>query len=186
MADILIALAILAAAMVAAMVTGAFLLRRALVRANRITRGRRSAAPLTWLWSWRLPARLHRRLRRAAQVAELAVLPLAPDTRRRRAVPPAATTPLHEVAAELVNRAVAVDDWVVSAGRLHPSRARPALAQLVAEVSGVEASCYRLQRVSAEWRSSLDRATSLPPAFPDVHERLDAVEAALAELPSRF
>lgn len=185
MADVLIALAVVAALMMAAMLTGVALLVRSLVRANRVTRSRRSAAPISWLWSWRLPARLHRRLRRAAQAAELATrsLTLPAGDRRSRRAP--ASTPLHEVADDLVARAVVIDDWVVSASRLHPHRARPALAQLATEVSAVEASVHRLHLVSADWRSSLDRAAGaflVPP--PDVHERLDAVEAALRELPS--
>lgn len=176
MTEVLVFLAIAAATSVAVVVAAVQLLLRRLDRANRVVPCRSSHAPIGWLWSWRQPARLHRRLRRAAQVAELAVTPL-----RRGDAPPST---LHDVAGELVARAGTVDDWLVAASRLDRYWGQGRLAELSVEVRDLERSAYRLQLVSAEWRARFDRAAqgAVPP--PNLHERLDAVEAALQELPA--
>ncbi len=153
---------------------GVALVMRSLIRANRVAPGRRSPAPLSWLVSPRLPARLHRRLRRAVRIASFATGTVAP-----------AALPLREVAADLVARAVVLDDWLVAADGLHLGARMPRLAQLAAEVRELEVSAARHHQVSCEWRRCLDQAAAamaVPP--PDVHQRLDAVEAALRELPS--
>ncbi len=153
---------------------GLALVIRALGRANRVASGRRSAAPLSWLASPRAPARFHRRLRRAVGAAEFSVGSLAP-----------AAVPLRDVAGELVGRAVAIDDCLVAAGALHPAARRPRLLQLASEVREVEGSAARLHQISSDWRRCLDQATaSVPVPPPDLHQRLDAVEAALRELPT--
>lgn len=144
---------------------------RAVCRANRVSRRHKSAAPLTWLVSLGALARLHRRLRRAVATAELAVTAVAP-----------AALPLRDVAAELTSRAVAADHWLVTARTLHPVAQRGRVAQLAREVRDIEMSAARLHGLAFEWRRSVDNAVApLPP--PDLHQRLDAVEAALRELP---
>jgi len=180
--ELLYALGIVTAVIVVGTTTACALILRSLVRANRVVAGRRSKAPLGWLLSWRQPARLHRRLRRAVLVAEAAVTALGDTTRGRRTDP---TTALHEVATELTSRAALVDDWLVGASRLHPQWSRQRLAELSVEVRELEGSARRLQQLSGQWRFSLDRAvqaTSVPP--PALGERMDAVEAALQELPT--
>ena len=172
MADFFKALGVIAIVAVAVMALSVALLMRALIRANRVAPGRRSAAPLTWLVSPRLPARLHRRLRRAVGVSQFAVGSIAP-----------AAVPLREVAGELTARAVSLDDWLVPAQCLHPVARRPRLAQLTAEVRQIEVSAARLHHLSADWRRCMDQATghgAVP--LPDLHQRLDAVEATLQEL----
>jgi hypothetical protein len=193
MADVLKAFAVSAVVVVALSVAGWFLLVRSLHRANRVVATRRCRAPLAWLWSWRQPARLHRRLRRAVQAATAAVAHLEhqcnPEQRvsgpsRRRRPGSFSATPLHDVAGDLVQRAAAVDDCVVAACRLGRPWAQHRMGELTAEVREVEALAFRLVQLSGQWRSSLDQAVqpALPP--PDLRERLDAVEAALQELPS--
>ncbi len=176
MADFLTFLGIVVIVALAAVALSVALVMRALIRANRVAPGRRSTAPLTWLVSPRLPARLHRRLRRAVAVSDFAVRTVAP-----------AAVPLRDVASELTTRAASLDDWLVAADGLHPLARRPRLAQLTAEVREIERSSARLHNVSGDWRRILHQstaATAVP--LPDLHQRLDAVEAALRELPGPF
>jgi hypothetical protein len=88
------------------------------------------------------------------------------------------------VAGELVTRAVALDDWLVAADGLHPSARRARLAQLAVEVRAIETSSARLHNLSADWRHRVDQAVEAAAPVPDLHQRLDAVEAALRELPT--
>lgn len=172
MVDFFTALGAVAALIVVALFLSLGLILRALVRANRVARGRRSHAPLSWLASLRAPARLHRRLRRAVGVAEFAVGTVAP-----------AGVVLRDVAGELVERAVTLDDYLVAAQGLYPVARLPRIAQLTKDVREVEMSAARLHQLSCEWRRCLDlTATPLDPAIPDMHQRLDAVETALREL----
>ncbi len=157
-----------------AVLTGCGLLWRALHRANRVVAGRRSPAPLGWLWSWRRAARMHRRLRRAVQNADAAIAPLT-----------ATVTPLHDVAADLSGRAAVVDDRLVAASRLPAYAGRPQLTALAVQVRDLEGTAQRLRQLSSQWQLSLDRAVAATTvAPPDLAERLDAVEAALLELPT--
>jgi hypothetical protein len=158
------------------------LLVLSLTRSNRVVPDRRSSAPLTWLWSWATAARLHRRLRRAVQVAGYVIAPFRPPSRRRRRPAPP-TSPLVDVADALMARAAQVDDCLVSASRTAPQWRTPMLADLSKAVADVEASVAHLGRVAAAWRTQIEAVaptTPLPPL--DVRARLDAVEAALAEV----
>jgi len=149
------------------------LVLRKLTRANRVAPGRRSAAPLSWLVSPFTAPRLHRRLRRAVAAARLSV-----------AVAPAALA-LQDVAGELTARAVKIDDYLVAANGLHPQVRRPRLYELADEIREIEESTGRLHRLSSDWCRQLDLATAtMGVALPDLHQRLDAVEAALRELPA--
>jgi hypothetical protein len=172
-ADFLIALGVTALVITAAVALVVALVMRAAVRANRVAPKRRSAAPLSWLASPGSPARLHRRLRRAVGVADFAVGTMAP-----------AAMPLRDVAGQLEARAVTVDDWLVAAHLLLPAARRYRLAELGAEVREIEVSAARLHQLSCDWRRCLDQATAAEPVpLPDLHQRMDAVEAALRELP---
>ncbi|MDP9074779.1 MAG: hypothetical protein M3N98_11510, partial [Actinomycetota bacterium] len=92
---------------------------------------------------------------------------------------------LHDVAADLTQRAVAVDDCLVAASRLPRPWGQRRVAELAGEVRELEAITFRLVQMTGQWRISLDQAVQpvLPP--PDLRDRLDAVEAALQELPAR-
>jgi hypothetical protein len=160
---------------VCSLVVGAVLLRRAAGRRNRVMPDRPSPAPLSWLWSWRGPARLHRRLRRAVQIAEVAVAPLRqrdPDV-----------CPLVGVADDLAARAGQADTRLVAAAGA-PGAAGFARRELTFEVGEIEASAVRLSRLAATWQHQLhqasDAAHGLPPL--ELNARLDAVESALSEL----
>jgi hypothetical protein len=160
---------------VCSLVVGAVLLRRAAGRRNRVVPDRHSPAPLSWLWSWRGPARLHRRLRRAVQIAEVAVAPLRqrdPDL-----------CPLVGVADDLVARAGQVDIRLVTAAGA-PGATAFLRRELTFEVGEIEASAWRLSRLAASWqfqlRQASDGAHGLPPL--ELNARLDAVESALSEV----
>lgn len=149
---------------------------RSLRRANRVVAGRRTAAPISWLWSWREPARLHRRLRRAVSVAQTAVAPPVPPPggRRRSSAP----SPLSALADELAGQAAAVDDRLVAAGRMRSLM--PALAR---EVHEVERSAWRLSGLASAWRTQVHQAALTEgTGVLDFGSRLDAFEAAMAAL----
>jgi len=172
-ADFLRALAVTALLGLVTIGVAVALAMRALLRANRVSRNRPTAAPLSWLVSPRLAARLHRRLRRAVITSNLVVGTLAPGA-----------LPLRQVAEDLVAQAVVVDDWLVAADGLHPAGRRPRLAQLAGEVREVETSAARLHHLAYDWRRCVDQVADLPVLRPDLHQRLDAVEAALRDLPT--
>ena len=98
------------------------------------------------------------------------------------AISPAAQT-LQDVAGELVGRAASTDDCLVAVNALHPAVRRAHLTQLTAAVREIELSTGRLHRLSSDWRLRLDQAAASAMPFPDLHERMDSVEAALRELP---
>jgi hypothetical protein len=178
--DVLIALAITLATMASAGTFGLFLIARTVWRANRLVPDHPTNAPISWLVSPREPARLHRRLRRAVQLGQGAVAPLRanPKNPKRRQKVQATGSPLVEVADDLVAHACQVDDRL-------PHMAPPWRRELAAEVADIEAAALRLCRVAANWQMEIRRAAELPgPSVGplELRARLDAVEAALAEL----
>ena len=149
---------------------------RSVRRANRLVPRRRTLAPTSWLWSWREPARLHRRLRRAVHRAQAAVAPLEPPARRWRRTP--ATSALTVMAGDLTERALAVDDALVAAAGMRPLM--PALAR---QVQDVELSSWQLAGTAASWRVQLHQAALAQPLPElDLGSRLEAFQAAMAEL----
>jgi hypothetical protein len=164
-----------------AMVIGCTMAVRSVRRANRVVPDRRSAAPTRWLYSWREPARLHRRLRRAVTMARSAVAPLQPQPRRWHQADQGGA--LAQMADELAQTAAAIDDQLVWAASLHPGWRRQTLAPLAREVVDVESGAWRLGRLAHAWRTQLHQAALDESASPlDLGSRLDAFEAAMAEL----
>lgn len=180
MTGMLVGLAVtLAVGTLVAVIVGFALTVRSIRRANRIVPGRRSAAPIGWLWSLRAPARMHRRLKRAVRMAAAAAVPVEPlgeHPRSRRRSQPASA--LGAVADDVARRAVAVDDWLVTTAWM-----RPLPPGLVREVHEVEEAAWRLARTAAAWRAQLHQAivADVAPGL-DLRSRLDAFEAAMAEL----
>jgi hypothetical protein len=155
---------------------------RSLSRSNRVVADRRSPAPMTWLWSWATAARLHRRLRRAAQTVSCVVAPLRPPSRRRQRPNPG-PSPLVDVADALLARIVDIDERLVAASRVAPRWRAGLVADLGQAVADVEESVAHLGRVTAAWGSQMEAAARYEPVPPlDVRSRLDAVEAALLEV----
>jgi hypothetical protein len=153
----------------AATAVGIGLTLRALHRANRVTASKRSRAPLAWLWSWREPARLHRRLRRAVQSSGMVVV--------------AGASSLQSLAAEIAERAATVDDELVETSRLHPFWRRQVMVSLTSEVRELERSAFQLNRLMADWRARIHQlalSEAVPPL--DLQSRIQAIDAALAEV----
>lgn len=140
----------------------------ALRRANRVTPDRRSHAPLTWLWSLREPARLHRRLRRAIQSCSLPVAMGAPT--------------LRSLADELAGRAAKVDDELAATRHIRWVWRGPLMARLSEAVREIERSALQLNRLATEWRTGLHQV-ALSESQPDLDlgSRMAAAQAALAE-----
>jgi hypothetical protein len=149
---------------------------RHLRRANRLVKGRPTQAPMSWLWSLRRSAVLHRRLRSVCQLA-LASVSFPPPRRRRHR---AAGSPLDRVAHELVEQALVVDSRLVAADRLGGAHRRRALAGLAVEVDGLALQACRLRDLTAAWHDYVDAPSRLPTAA--LAHELDAMEAALGEL----
>jgi hypothetical protein len=171
------ALAITLATIASAGTFAVFLIGRTVWRTNRVAPDRPTNAPISWLFSPREPARLHRRLRRAVQLTQGAVAPLRSNPKRRQKSQPA-ESPLVEVADDLIAQACQLDDRLA---HLAP----PWRREMTAAVADVEAAAIRLCRVAASWQMEIRRAAELPgPSLGplELRARLDAVEAALAEL----
>jgi hypothetical protein len=153
----------------AAVAIGCALSVYGLRRANRVSPGRKSHAPVTWLWSWRQPARLHRRLRRAVQSCSLPVVTGTPTLR-----------PLSE---EVANRAAMVDDELATTRHIHWALRLPLMTRLSAAVREIERSALHLNRLGTEWRRGIHQvALSESQAGLDLPSRMNAAEAALAEV----
>jgi hypothetical protein len=136
----------------------------ALRRANRVDRRVPGAAPFSWLWSPRQPARLHRRLRAAVRLA------------RHGGNGPARGT--GHLVDELAGHAVTLDRQLVTVACCPAALRRTRLAELSAATATVEASAMRLTEVASV-------ASSLPTdgsALRHLAERIDHVAAAHAEL----
>jgi hypothetical protein len=175
-AAIFVFLGLLAAASVGVLVW-------ALRRANRVSPHYRTAAPLSWLYSWRTFAYLHRRLRRVVAGVQAAMSPpLAVGARRRE---PGNRMPqaMIDLAGEIEARAVSVDDRLVVASHARHTPRRLALAELSREVRDVESSANRLVGLSNGWRNHLlVLSGNGPDAGEHLNERMDALEQALTEL----
>jgi hypothetical protein len=183
--DVLIALAIFGATVASAGTFGLYMLVRTVWRANRVLPERRTEAPISWLVSPREPARLHRRLRRAVQLANGSVGPLRDGSKRGRKPQKGLVSPLVEVADELVAQALHLDDRLPQAATAHPHWKGRALGELAGEVNDVEAAAFRLSRLAVTWQMEMRQAAELSPASVaplELRARLDAIEAALAEL----
>lgn len=136
---------------------------------NRLVPFSRTAAPLWWLWSPRLAARLHRRL--CGALAPVAAL--VPRPRR-------APGPLAELASDVVALAQATDSALVEAGGYPVLARRRALAAIEADVEAVEDLSRRLHEAAKAWTA--DPATDRRSRAGALAERLDAIESARRDL----
>ena len=139
---------------------------RRLQRRNRVSPRYASGAPLSWLWSWTLSARLHRHLARTVT----AVRSCISGSR--------AQLGLEDLVAELERHACAIDDQLVVVARLPRPNGRRLLRELVAEVRHVDALAERIIRSGRAWAGAEPSTRALAP----VAERLDALDAAMRDL----
>lgn len=152
---------------VACFVGGLAYTRWRLRKQLRIRPSTPSAAPTSWLFSTSEPARLHRRLRRAATVARLA------GARGGASVA--------SLAGEIEDHAIALEAHLVMLNRLW-RRERQARQQLVTQVAQLEQLAGRVAASAVD--SSRPRALGAgsPDALAALAERIDALDAARAEL----
>jgi hypothetical protein len=134
---------------------------------NRVVPGLRSPAPLGWLWSTRLAARLHRRLRTAVAAATASVAARGLED-----------LGLADVVAELKQRAVELDAQLVLADRAPKPARRRMLRELQAETFELERLVERVMRMSRAFAGAVPSERGLGV----VRERLELLESALREL----
>ncbi len=141
-------------------------------RRNRVSPTQPSPAPVGWLWSPRVAARLHRRLRAAVAVARMIAMRHAADPDRPRTA---------ELAAELEREAVAVDHHLALVGRLPAGQRKAMLARVVSDVHRIERVASRLSMLEVD-AAAPARLASAPSAIEALSEELDRLEAARREL----
>jgi hypothetical protein len=135
-------------------------------RRNRVVPSVRTTAPLNWLWSWRTSARLHRHLARTVSAMRACI------TGSREQLG------LMTMVKELEAHACAIDAQLVAVDRSpQPTRNR-LLRELYAEVRQVDAVAERIIRMGRAWAGAEPSVRALA----GVGERLDALEAAMADL----
>jgi hypothetical protein len=146
--------------------------QRSARRHLRIDPKRRTLAPTHWATSASRGARLHRRLRTAAQTA-VSVTGKAP--RRRRT---ATSGQLDDLATELVGHALDIERRLVVAANGPKKTRRRAL-------DAVERDVHALERTTTDFAATAERLqtpTASPRTIESVEERLRAISDALDEL----
>lgn len=139
---------------------------QALSRRNRIAPRIRTGAPMSWLWSGRLAARMHRRLRAVVRTAQAC----CPRVSRKS---PRST--VHELVDDLVELAATADRRIVAAASLPRFRRALALAEIAVEIREIEALGARVRHYG-------ELGAPAPVTVASVRERLDALEAARREI----
>ncbi len=177
MRDVLLWLLAFLATWIVLLVVVATLLRWRLQRRNRVSPAVKSPAPITWLWSPRSTARLHRRLQGA-----VADIHLAPSRRSNYGGPAS----VDELRRDLEYQAVELDHHLVIAGR-HPRRQRRSIVRSLDEqVNDIEALSVRLSRLSARPEGTpstgWDVTRQPPEVLSEIARQLDLLDAAQEEL----
>ena len=177
MRDVLLWLMAFLATWIVLLVVVATLLRWRLQRRNRVSPAVKSPAPVTWLWSPRSTARLHRRLQGA-----VADIHLAPSRRS----PYGGPASVDELRRDLEYQAVELDHHLVIAGR-HPRRQRRSIVRsLDGQVTEIEALSVRLSRLSARPEGTpstgWDVTRQPPEVLSEIARQLDLLDAAQEEL----
>jgi hypothetical protein len=154
------------------MTTVVWLTWRRVRRRNEVVTAHPTRPPLRWLASPEPCARLHRRLRDALRLLRELV-----PSKRRRALELA---PLETLAAELEAHAVSLDRDLIVASRL---RGEPGVALRRAAAARIDEIERAVARVAmAATRSGRPEADPVADTVRDVTARLDALDAAWAEI----
>jgi hypothetical protein len=167
MVDVLLVLAFVVLAVVGGCVAAVAVVLHALQVRNRVVASRRSAAPLTWLVAPELAPRLHRRLRASMAMLGASGRPLGPPD-----------LGLADVARQLADRAVGLDDQLVLASHAPKGPRRRMVRELQSEVAELERLVERTVRMSRAWQGAAPSERGLA----EVRERLELLEAAMREL----
>ena len=177
MRDVLLWLLAFVATWIVLLVVVVTLLRWRFTRRNRVSPAVKSPAPITWLWSPRPTARLHRRLQ-----AAVADIHLAPSRRSTHRGPASAD----ELRRELEYQAVELDHHLVIVSR-HPRSQRASLVRsLELQVGEIEQLSVRLSRLSSRPEgtpaSGWDVTREPPDVLAEIARQLDVLDAAQDEL----
>lgn len=164
MRSLLMAVAVLAVVSVVIVVTCSALTVRWVRRRNRVNPHLPTLAPVSWLWSPFLGARLHRRLQHCVATVDEAL----PRGRRGRRTWPALTA----AADQLARYAADVDAHLVLAQ--HARRVH----RVASEVDEVERMAARLLSLGRAW----DRDDFATRRAQDLRDRIDALEQATREV----
>lgn len=127
----------------------------------------RSVAPTYWLMATTEPARLHRRLRKAATVARAAGERGGPS--------------IAGLADEIQDHAVALEHHLVLLSRVW-RRERTARRELVGQIGQLEQLSSRLTISAMEINRPRSLSSGSPDALKELTERVDALDAAREEL----
>jgi hypothetical protein len=165
--DLFVALVVFGLASLALFVGALTYTRWRLRKQLRVRPSTRSAAPTAWLVSTSEPARLHRRLRKAATTARLA------------GARGGAT--IASLADEIEDHAVALETHLVMLCRVW-RRERQARRQLVAQIAQLEQLTVRLTATAVEVSRPRALGAGSPDALAELTERIDALDAARQEL----
>ena len=167
MHDVLVALVVVGAASVALFIGALAYARWRIRRQLRVRPSTKSVAPTYWLVGTSEPARLHRRLRRAASIA--------------RAAGERGDATIAELADEVQDHAVALERHLVLLSRLW-RRERDARRELVAQVAQIEHLSARLTVSAVEVTRPRALTAGSADALAELTERIDALDAARKEL----
>ena len=167
MHDVLVTLAVIGVASIALFGAAFAYARWRIRRQLRVRPSTRSLAPTYWLVSTSEPARLHRRLRRAAAVA--------------RAAAERGDATIADLADEVQDHAVALEHHLVLLSRVW-RRARGARKDVIAQVAQVEHLSARLTVSAVEVTRPRALTAGSPDALAELTERIDALDAARKEL----
>jgi len=165
--DLFVALLVIGVASTALFVGAIAYARWRIRRQLRVRPTTRSLAPTHWLVSTSEPARLHRRLRKAAAVA--------------RAAGERGDDTIAQLADEVQDHAVALERHLVLLSRLW-RRERTARKELVAQVAQLEHLSARLTVSAVEVTRPRALTAGSPDALVQLTERIDALDAARKEL----
>src|SRR5437764_14281978 len=156
-------------------VAAVLLVLRSLSRSNRVSPGIPTLAPLTWSVLPERPARLHRRLRRAIAMARAAAAGhVARHGRALGAIP--------ELVADLEQRACAVDNELVVAGRARGPLRWSLLNDLEHQVYEIDALASRVAGLTSAWSTATATGGAGPAALDAIGERLAALEGAVHDV----
>lgn len=134
-------------------------------------------APLRWLVSPQLPARLHRRLQGAVRAVRSAIR--APSRRPGRPRP--AATAATRLGADLEQEALAIDRRIVAMSKLGSGERRRALEHTAAEVTRIEQLARRVADLARDERAR-PALVAGGTALDDLTGRVERLEQARAEL----
>ncbi len=184
MGDVLVTFVVVLVLPVTLLSTAGFWASLSLRRANKVAPGRSATvAPLRWLWSPSAAASLHRRLRAVCQLASSIETPKDPPRKWPRRRPRQRSDAIEELAREVVQEAVQLDRELVTVNWLARGLQRDqAMMALDYQVRAVEDAARRVHELAA--RRARASFPGGPPAL-TLHERITAMESAVAELTPR-